>query len=369
MRILERAGTQWPALVLAIFILASGAINSFSGAFIYNKVNLTAKVSKPPLIIWKPQHGQLTYKLGPNQTSITTNISLEPQAQLLNNPEFHENPDAWTCAKNNTLLSCRFLSSDTGAIGGVRQVFGQGNFASFTAYWAGPFQIFMSPDNNTRVYASVRYSAPSIPNSILDYNYIIIAIFKWNGSAWNQIGQTYTRISQTRTYTYYNATITLSEPIAPLNFYAILVAYYYYSFVGGTQIIDVRFDSIRLNLTPTNSTLVFGGEALRINTTVAETVFIDITNISSTDGINADIYVENDTTIALIATVRDGRLVFTRNLPLLVRPSGDSYNASARLIVEANATRTGVNMTIRGHIYYTNDVYHVIYPFTLRISG
>ncbi|MCE4628457.1 MAG: hypothetical protein F7C34_04850 [Desulfurococcales archaeon] len=355
-----------PRLVVATIILTVFLITSYASTFVYVPATLRANTTAPVVRLWEPLHEQVKAYLGDNLTSIISEVNLTSTPQLLDNNEFNGSLDSWTCGGNES-LRCIWLPSDTGAIGGAVQITGSVVTRAPGLYSKSVEQIFMVPENISGPLVGIRYAFPEAPRvEVNSSDIIIVALFNWTGSYWNTLDAVGTRIYQTSSYnTIY---LSLNATLKPGEIYLLLVGYGNLVGSGGYTRgnVDFRVDSVSLSYAST--ILSFGGEVLRINTTIPAYMTILVTGYTDNQsGLYGRLYFFNGTTIVLVAIIENGTITYTTSYFLRVDPTGDQYNASARLWLEANTTRVTGDFTIFGVIEYTNGAYYVFYPFEIRV--
>ena len=356
-----------PEYLVALIVTLLLSLTVYASIYIYLPSNVGISPAPPLVRFWEPLHDQVTVELGENLTSIVSNVTLSNTEQIVNNNNFNGSLDSWICGGNQSIY-CIWLPSDTGAQGGVLQFYGSVILRNSGYAVKYAYQLFMVPEPTDSLDISVTYSFPQAPLGNLDYNLIIAAIYKWNGTGFVLLNFTSTLIYQTPTYTTTTMIMTPNETLTPGNLYAVLVGYANVVVDGGFARGTVDFRMDKVNLTYSSLKLVFGGEVLRINTTTPVYLAVRLTSYSDNQsGLYGRLYFFNGTTIILVAVIENGTITYATSYYLRLDPTGDEYNASARLWLEVNTTRTTGDFTMWGVVTYTNGAYYVFYPFEIRV--
>lgn len=96
--------------------------------------------------------------ISPTRTNASSVVSMSNIAQIIHNPDFYSGPDNWFCARKNTSnLTCYWISSDTGASGGVGEIYGYLSSNSFYQDSAYLYTTITFPDTQiSSIYLLVR---------------------------------------------------------------------------------------------------------------------------------------------------------------------------------------------------------------------
>jgi len=240
---------------------------------------------EPSYILLDPGAANTTVSLGTSSVSANISVVASNTAQLVKNPQFYSNPDYWYCYPGS-YLSCYWLPSDTGSVGGVAEINGTIPALDYDqALIYQPIVVPNSPIVSAYLYVTVRYALAS--RVLTDW-----FVGLYDPSTGNFYSYTY--YTTPSSYTTY--VIDVSNVIEPGKTYYVVVGVegLVLSFSGSGSI-DFRVDSVYLNITTLYYT--FSNTVLGINATSSSspTVYarLAIDSASLDPGLNATLRLIN----------------------------------------------------------------------------
>ena len=270
-------------VTVSVMLISQFSVFVYAHSSIHAPLSTSLYPSQPSYILLNPETLNTTVSLGPSLASANATITASNYTQLVKNPQFYNNPDYWYCSPGS-YLSCYWLASDTGAVGGVASIAGTIPALSYdSALIYQEVSVPNVPIESAYMYVTIRYAADSVY-----LTYWFVGIYDPATS------NTYVSYGYYTPTTYTTYLVNLTGYVQP--------GKTYYVFVGvegltlfNSGSIDFRIDSVYF--TVTTQYYVFSNTVLGINATTSSSppVYSRLVLSSATiePGLNASISLVN----------------------------------------------------------------------------
>jgi hypothetical protein len=241
-------------MILGLLILSLG----YSAVFSYSPLECSINAVSPPVRFVQPSSSSVSPTISANGTSASVKVTETNTAQIVSNPDFYDNPDNWFFYSPNNYLSAYWLSSDTGASGGVVQIYGD-EPAGVDDYGL-ILQTVTLPSatiTSITIYSTLRIANAPLLSS---YEYII-GLYDPDTNTWVD----YVTGTPSSSYQTYSLSINPSSVTPGKSYYvAVGVIISTSSWFSGT--LDFRIDSVYMYVQTQEYT--FSGSSIDVNSTI-----------------------------------------------------------------------------------------------------
>ena len=294
--------------------------------------------------------------IGSNSTSVNSSATLTANPSVITNPDFYSSADPWLCSRYSAgNLGCYWLSSDTGASGGVAQIYGVTSGADY----AFVVQGFTVPQNVTSATITVIWKLVSTLS--LAFTFIEVIVYDATN---NQTVYWYnTTISTSNTYT--TTTLTMNAALYTTNQYYFYVGIYVYQLLAIQGTVDFRVDYANIELSGLYPS--FSGELVRINATQNATARLVITSYYVVGEWNGTITLAGDNSSAITFSSSQPDRLATDWVFLAVQTNPLYVSGSVDASFLTNTT--GNRLDIYGYIEYRVGGALVVYPVEFHLTS
>ncbi len=299
MRILEARIATYMFFIITMFImlLFQLSVSVYAHSSIYAPLLAMLYPSQPSYVLLDPGSLNTTVSLGPSLASANVTITASNYTQLVKNPQFYSNPDYWYCSPGN-YLSCYWLASDTGAVGGVVSIYGTIPALSYdSALIYQEVSVPNAPIESAYIYVTIRYATDSV---YLTY---------WFAGIYDPAtGNIYVAYNYTNPSTYTTYLVNLTGYVQPGKTYYVIVGVEGLTLLNSGSI-DFRIDSAYFIVT--TPYYVFSNTVLGVNatTSLSPPVYsrLILSSASIEPGLNATISLVNVSSVKSTAiTITNG---------------------------------------------------------------
>ena len=283
--------------ITSITLLFQFSVFVYAHSSVYAPLSAELYLSQPSYVLLDPGSLDTAVSLGPSLASANVTITASNYTQLVKNPQFYSNPDYWYCSPGS-YLSCYWLASDTGAVGGVVSIYGTIPALSYdSALIYQEVSVPNAPIVSAYIYVTIRYAVNSV-----DLTYWFAGIYD------PATGNIYVAYNYTNPSTYTTYPVNLTGYVQPGKTYYVFVGVWGAALFSSGSL-DFRIDSVYF--TVTTQYYVFSNTVLGINATTASSppVYsrLVLSSASIEPGLNATISLVNVSSVKSTAiTITNG---------------------------------------------------------------
>jgi len=284
-------------IIVSSMLLFQLSVPIYAHSSIYAPLLPRLNPSEPSYVLLNPGSLNTTVSLGPSLVSANVTLTASNYAQLVKNPQFYSSPDYWYCSPGS-YLSCYWLASDTGAVGGVASISGTIPSLSYdSALIYQEVSVPNAPIESAYIYVTIRYAADSV---YLTY---------WFAGIYDPAtGNIYGSYSSDTPTSYTTYLVNLTGYVQPGKTYYIIVGVWGLALLGSGSI-DFRIDSVYF--TVTTQYYVFSNTVLGVNATSSSSPQVYsrlvLSSASIEPGLNATIVLVNMSSVKSTAiTITNG---------------------------------------------------------------
>ena len=317
-----------------------------------------------------PGSTQVTTSISPTRTNATSVVLMSNTAQIVRNPDFYSSPDNWFCASSTTNLSCYWLPSDSGASGGVGEIYG----------------YLTPPSSSLRLYqySAYLYTNVTFPATQISSIYLVVRSGYWSEAGIITIyvaglidpstGSTVWSQTLNPGQSSYSTDIlsVSTSSVSPGKTYILaigLTTYLLGSLGGG--LVDYRVDSAYLYVTTSEYT--YSGPAITLNNTDSNTYYAHLTLYTSTldPNLTVNITLKNvNGESSSPIEIKDGSVISRETSELQLPPPPSGYTSGR---IEVNGYKSNqTNSTLILSFTYCSEPQEmgvcVSYPFKLVLD-
>lgn len=353
-----------------ITILLLPLLTSHASLFIYYTVSTSLTPVKPPLQYVDPGSSQVSVNISPTRTNATSVVLMSNTAQIVKNPDFYSSPDNWFCASSTANLSCYWLPSDTGASGGVGNIYG----------------YLTPPSSSLRLYqySAYLYTNVTFPATQISSIYLIVRSGYWSeagiitiyaaGLVDPSTGSTVWSQTLNPGQSSYSTDIlsVSTSSVSPGKTYVLAIGLttYLLGLLGG-GLVDFRVDSAYLYVITTN--YAYSGPVIKLNNTDSNSYYARLILYSSDIDPNLTVNItlknvngESSTPIE----IKNGSVVQDETSELQLPPPPSGYTSGQIEISGYKPNQT--NSTLILSFTYCSEPFEmgvcVTYPFKLVLD-
>lgn len=333
----------WITLLLSIAALVQVALASVTAFY---PIAVSLGPVQPVHVLLDPGTPGVTVDLGASNTSARVVVVAGNQLQLLKNPDFYSDPNYWYCSPG-AYLSCYWLSSDTGASGGVVEL-GGAMPADGSSDFVALYQPVTIPATASQVVISARLRLVAAR---------FISIYRYYVGLYDpDTGYLYGTSGYTLSYTYTTVSANLTGLVQPGKTYYAVVAlnatslsFFWPSTIQAT--ITVNVDSVYLYVT--TSSYTFSGAILEINGSSTAYGRLVLANADAQGDLSANITLANTTAVAPgQITVSGGNVISSETGWIPLGPPPPGYTSGSILLDTIKGTATNSTLLMDLEICY-----------------
>jgi len=307
--------------------------------------SLLLRPVRPPLVFLDPGTGGVSVSLDPTRTYASVLVAASNRAQLVKNPDLYSGPDFWYCSPG-TYLSCYWLPSDSGASGGVGQIYGRVP-ASSADYASLIQEVAMPPSAITSLTLSLTHRLARRPPA--SATYYVVGLWDPEAGTWAWVH--YAPIAPSATYSAVSLSIPPGSVEAGETYYLAIGIYVSTWLIPG--VLDYRVDSAYLYVETAEYT--FSGAALAVNDTDGKRYYakLVVRSYSLAPDLDANITLVNVDGIESTPIVVEGGVLTSSSTSAIYVPPPPPGYSSAHVDVVVAKGSASISTLRLALVYYS----------------